>query len=339
MKRVKLLALALALAVTFSSVGARETREPADALVFDAISAPASVSYTGVVESIRIGTEGSDVSVYRIEHLAPALTGHFYTTPASLHGDEVITQGKRGYWVDARRRRIVQSSNGAVNDEIAFADNYILMRANYEAVEQPDESFDGRSVDVVALLNKYTHRSTLLLRIDRQTKLVLDKQEYGPDGALVDEVRFESVRYTANIASSDFSLPKTFSRVDGPRFAQPSDDVNRVLRSAGFNTRDPKFLPEGFSPVEGKLVAIQGVRTVHLLYSDGIRTVSLFENATASGLEMTRMHPQATTVSGRPAQYAENGETTLLAWSGPGLHFVLVGELSLGELQRIAASI
>ncbi len=167
---------------------------------------------------------------------------------------------------------------------------------------------------------------------------MLDKEEFAPDGSLVSEVRFDEIRFAPAMPASDFALPTQYARVPGPVFGEPSEDLDRVVRNAGFAAREPRSLPDGFSPVEGSLVELRGVLTVHFLYSDGIRTVSLFENAKASTLDMTRLQPQALQVDGRDAQYAEDGSTALLAWSDGNLHYTLVGELGLVDLRQIAPS-
>ena len=155
----------------------------------------------------------------------------------------------------------------------------------------------------------------MLVRIDEATKIVLDKEEFAPDGSLVSEVRFDEIRFVRAVPPSHFALPKQYARVHGPAFGEPSEDLDRVVRGAGFAAREPRSLPDGFSPVEGNLVELRGVVTVHFLYSDGIRTVSLFENVKSSTLDMTRFQPQTLQVDGRDAQYAEDGSTALLAWS------------------------
>ncbi|MGC1379922.1 MAG: hypothetical protein WA814_02720 [Candidatus Baltobacteraceae bacterium] len=312
---------------------------PVNSLLLAALAAPATVSYAGVVQVLRVGDREAQASVYRIEHRAPALTRRVYTTPATLAGETIVSRGDIDFAIDPKRHRIVETRNDAIGDRVAFNDNFALLRANYLASKRGEQDFDGRETVDVALTNKYSGQLTMMVRIDRQSKLVLDKQEFAPDGSLVSEVRFEEVRYAGAFPESDFALPKAYPTIQGPRFGEPSKNPDVVVRSAGFATREPKGLPEGFSPVEGNLVEIQGVRTLHLLYSDGIRSVSLFENVNDSTIDMTRFHPQPTSIGGRQAQYAEIGAMELLAWSDGSLHYALVGDLELAELQRIAASI
>lgn len=338
MKRVVLLACCGALVAGLSSAGA-SSEEPADALVYDAMAAPATISYAGTVQTVRIGNAGSQASVFRIEHRAPNQTVRRYTTPSALAGDYVITKGVQTYSVDIKRQRVVVGKNDAVNDQIAIDNNYLLLRQNYRAVKRGAESLGGRGVVDVALVNRYTRQTIVIVKIDTETKLVLDKQQFAGDGSLVAETRFEAVRFDAAMPDGDFAVPRTYTSVSGNTFATPSDDPHAVTANAGFPAREPKFLPDGFSPVEGNIVTLRGVRTMHVLYSDGLRTVSLFENGGSAAVNMNGMHPQATTIGGGPADYAESGPTTLLAWRDRDLRYALVGELELVELKRIAASI
>jgi len=338
MKRIALLACCSALVAGLSSAGA-SSEEPADSLVYDAMAAPATISYAGTVQRVRIGNAGSEASVFSIEHRAPNQTVRRYTTPSALAGDYVITKGVQTYSVDVKHHRVVVGKNDAINDQIAIDNNYLLLRQNYRAVKRGAESFDGRDVVEVGLINRYTHQTTVVVRIDTETKLVLDKQQFAGDGSLIAETRFEAIRYGAAMPDGDFAVPSAYSSVNGPTFATPSDDPHAITANAGFAVREPKFLPDGFSPVEGNIVMLRGVRTLHVLYSDGLRTVSLFENDSSAAVNMDGLRPQATTIGGGRADYAESGPTTLLAWGDRKLHYALVGEIELTELKRIAVSI
>ncbi|MGA8474256.1 MAG: sigma-E factor regulatory protein RseB domain-containing protein [Candidatus Cybelea sp.] len=339
MKPANAIAALAVLAGTLAFERASPLPVSSDALLFAAISAPSTVSYTGVVEVVRIGSHSAEASVYRVEHRAPDLTRRIYSAPSMLSGDSVISKGDVSFSIDARRHRIVETRNAALDDRIALNDNYALLRANYSIVRKGEESFDGRSTVSLMLVNKYNHQPAMLVRIDRESKIVLDKQEFARNGSLVGEVRFEEVRFTPAIPASDFALPSRYQLVQGPTFGDPPQSPDRVVRGAGFPARAPKALPEGFAPVEGSLVELKGVRTVHVLYSDGIRTVSLFENASASTLDMTGLQPEWTNVGVRRAEYAEDGAMALLAWSDGTLHYALVGELGLTELRQIAVSV
>ena len=81
------------------------------------------------------------------------------------------------------------------------------------------------------------------------------------------------------------------------------------------------------------------MRNLHLLYSDGIRTLSLFENNSDSEPDFGGVKPSITRFEGHDAQYVKDGPTTLLTWREHGLAFALIGDLDLKKLTEIAISV
>jgi negative regulator of sigma E activity len=339
MKRLNVAVAAALLAATTSIAGATTASEAPDALVADAMEAPAHVSYSGTVELVKIGARGAESSVFEIEHRAPDRTRKTFSAPSNVGGDSVVIVGNRSYDIDLARSRVVAAENDALTDPASLSANYLLLRRNYKAVAKDDEVFAGRPANVLALVSDYNHRSIVVIRIDRSTKLVLDKQTFSPDGTLVEEMRFVRVKFSGPMPDADFTIPQGLTQVAGPQRGVPSEAIDALVAKAGFAAHNPKFLPLGFSAVEGRVETIQGVRTLHLMYSDGIRTVSLFENAKASTPDLSRYHAQATRVGGGDGQYGQAGPTTILAWRTGDVNCALVGEMPLDELQKIAASI
>lgn len=335
-------ALAFALALN-GVVPAYAAAAPASAAPFallsDVLSAPSKVSYSAIVETVRIGNHGSEASVYRIEHRAPDMTRKVYSAPPALFGDSEITEGSLKYSIDEKHHRIVETKNAATaTDPKSVGDNEALIRANYRPVRVGTTSFGGRPVVGALLVNKYTNRGTIFVRVDRETNVVLDKQEFGPNGALLSETRLEQVRY-GPVPAANFALPKGYAVVDGPKVQEVSNDPDRLIHDAGFAARKPVALPEGFAPLSGDVVELRGSRTVQLLYSDGLRTVSLFESSAPIGPNMAPLHPQPVTLGGRTAQYGEDGAVDLLTWTDGKLYYTLVGELGITELANIAGKV
>jgi negative regulator of sigma E activity len=112
-----------------------------------------------------------------------------------------------------------------------------------------------------------------------------------------------------------------------------------VIKEAGFAPYEPKALPQGFDIVSADVTTVSGVRTLHLLYSDGLRSISLFENATDAAADFGSLHPKALYFEGHDAEYVEDGPTTLLTWKEHDIYFALVGDLLRNELVQIAKSV
>jgi negative regulator of sigma E activity len=337
MKRIAISAGLAAAAATLSLSTASPIRDPVDVLVSQASTAPGTLTYSGVVQSIVFDNDNAEAVVYRIEHRAPDVTERVYLAPEKLKGNMVLVRGARGYFVDPKRHRVVETLNDAVLDPVDRAEDYALVRLNYRTNARSDESFDGRRVKVVGLTNKYTGTTTMVMRIDRSTKLVLDRQEYSVGGTLLSETRFQEVRFAASLPDADFQLPGGYTTVNGPQFGTSTRNVSQLAGTAGFAARVPKSLPEGFAAIEGHVSKERAGPTVHVLYSDGIRTVSIFENANGSSIPTPDATP--THVGHNDGEYLQRGRNMLLTWNDGTRQYTLVGDVGIDELKKLAASL
>jgi outer membrane lipoprotein-sorting protein len=330
----------VAAALVVASLSQASAAPPPDSamtLLCAALSAPATVSYAGVVEAVRIGREFSEASVYRVEHRAPDLTRRSYTAPPPLDGESIVTRGDTDYVIDPKRRHVTETPNDSPEDRNSFARDADLLRANYRAVARDSDAFDGRSTLMVTAIDRFTNRPLLMVRIDRETKLVLDRQEFDANGSLRSESHFDVVRVTT-APLADFVVPDDFTLSKAVE-SNRSTDIMRVAHDAGFDARAPRQLAEGFSPLEADSGAVGSARNLHILYSDGVRAISLFESASTTAPEMAPFHPEAVIVGKRTGEYAVDGATALLSWSDGARCYTLVGEITLPELQRLAASV
>lgn len=340
-KRLASLAVAAVLLAAAPTVRAQDG-QGATAILRSSLEAPQHLSFAGQLQSVQFGTTKSEATIYRIEHRAPDLTRRTYIAPQALYGDWSVTRGTQSYNVDVKNHRVIVSKNAVMEDQIAKDDNFGLLMANYRPVLAPNENIAGRDAVVLLLMNRYTGQVAMRLWIDKATGLMLGRETYAGNGSVTHQMRFDQISYTNGLPPAIFAQPHIpgYETTRGLDHGTPSSAIFNVVKTAGFKARAPKYLPEGFSPVAGNVSDIKGVRTLHLLYSDGIRTISLFENALGAAADLSRFKIQSTRVADHDAQYVEDGPTRLLTWTEEsGLHYALVGELSQKELVRIAASV
>ena len=320
-------------------LGAAPAPNP-DQLLRDAVAAYSHYSYAGQVQNTDFGTSRADAVLFRIEHRAPDLTRRWYLAPESLFGDSIVSRGDTSYDIDPHNHRIIFTKDDALDDQVAEDDNFGLLLHNYQATIGPDENVAGRTAITVLLVNKYTGQTIMRMSLDSQTKLVLQKELYAPSGAVSHQMRFEQIAYEKSFPTGLFEVPTSgYTQIQGSGHGLPSNDLRAVVQTAGFAVHGPQYLPDGFLPVAGDVSDIKGVRTLHLLYSDGLRTVSLFQNARGASVDTSHYAVHATKVGSHDAKYFEDGSTMLVAWAAGDLHFELVGELSRDELLRIASSV
>jgi outer membrane lipoprotein-sorting protein len=342
--RAAIVALGAAFALNLPDpAAAAPTRPPAKnaaALVHAALDAPKHISYVGQIQTVRFGTKVATATVQRVEHRAPASTRRTFLAPESLYGEYDITLGTQTTKFDPKHSRVL-TVNHPRTEGAGGDDNTLLLASNYRAVIGPVEVVAARPATTVSLVNKFTGERAMRLWIDNATNVVLAKEAYHTDGSLAWRMRFDEIRYTNEIPRDLFStqIPSGFSEIEGHHFNDMSTDFQRTLDAAGFGAVGPHILPDGFSLIGSEVSIVNGVKNVHLLYSDGIRTLSLFENNAGVGADFGTMKPQTAHFDGHDAQYAKDGPTTLFTWRDHGIAFALVGDFDIRELTQIASSV
>lgn len=339
-------AFALVFAVTVPViVFAAPTPTPAtgdpNALVREALDSPRHVSYVGQLQTIRWGTRVANATIQRVEHLAPSSTRRTFLAPEALYGEYDITLGTTTTKIDPKQKRALISENPSSDNASTMNNNILLLAANYRAVVGPVEIVAARPATTITLVNKFSGERMMRLWIDNETKVVLAKEAYHQDGSLAWRSRFDEIRFTNQIPSGIFAptIPPGFQEVEGRRFAAITDDLQRTIDDAGFKPINPKYLPDGFRVIGAENSIVNGKRNLHLLYSDGIRSLSLFENNADAEPDFGGIKPSITHFEGHEAQFVKDGPTTLIAWREHGLAFTLVGDLDLKKLTAIAMSV
>jgi outer membrane lipoprotein-sorting protein len=305
-----------------------------------AMNAERTVSYVAQIQTIRFGATGSEATIVKEEHLAPNQTHKVYLAPESLYGDSVIVRNDDTMTYDAKRSRVVVT-HGPRYEESVTNGNLGLLLANYRPVLSTTKIVAGRATIPCALINRFTGELVMRLWIDAETRLILQRETYHANGTVGSRVQFEDIRYTAAIPPAVFAtpVPHGYTMVRREDSGSPSTDVGRVLAQAGFSPAGPHYLPEGFTLVSADVATPKGTKTLHLLYSDGIRSLSLFETASNAPTDYGKLKPVATKIGNRDATYVNEGTTTLLSWKDKGLVFALVGDLDVKDLKAIASSV
>ena len=115
---------------------------------------------------------------------------------------------------------------------------------------------------------RYEHRVWL----DTETGFPLQTQLIGADGAPLEQIKFADIRLDPEIVES--SLTSTYSTENFKWYNQPKRRVTRVVDNSWENTA----LPLGFRLVSSQSEIMPGTEdaVTHLLYSDGLASVSVF---------------------------------------------------------------
>jgi len=336
---------ALLFAAALLAAGARSPQArvvpDASARLRASFTAPARVTYEGELETTNFASERAVATVLRIEHQAPARTRRSYLAPSELFGDYVVVRGGARFDFDAKRRRLVITHNPLLDDQIAAGGDYARVMRNYRPIFGGRETIAGRPADAISLVSRFTGERIVRVLLDAQTHLVLEKVIYHGNGAIASQMRFDRLRYVAHLPPQFFAVatPPGYVTVAGRDVAAAEADRAHVVGRVGFAPVEPRSLPQGFALIRTDVATAKGIPTVHLVYSDGLRLLSLFENNRDADAAFEGLHPRTVRFEGHDAQQVEDGSTTLLSWKERGIAFVLVGDLLARELVPIAASV
>jgi len=254
---------------------------------------------------------GVITAILKVVHLRPNLTRTEYFTPDSLAGVIVIEDGDSGWkycpsqgvWERLYPDCVLPTS--AIRREAL--ENFNLRLVGVETVA-------GRPSFVIHAVPKRSGEFPRRVWVDREHYLVMATQVENPRGSIVNSSRYTSIEFNPNDISP--SVFKVTGRVK-PASVQPG-------KPAGFKPAKPSYLPQGYKMLGMDSMMVNGKTCVHMQYSNGANTISLFQRA-ADGKS--------------PGPQAGGKFTNVLTWVRGGVMFTLVGSISRAELQKIADSV
>ena len=284
----------------------------AAALLERAYHATTATAYSGVQYVTAWGDDGASSLVIDIAH-EPHVGS--YVQVAST--------------VTAPEARVFEPDSGGAQGASTTvpglpAEPLLLLKQHYDLRLAPNDVVAGRPVQVV---QAWRSDGTLAASfwLDVATSLVLRRELFDKTGRLV--------RASAYVAI----------RIGQP--AQPPSFVQELVRRPAGQPLGPaaqaqlqrakwhivKMLPGGLTLYDARSWVDAGHRVVHLSYSDGLSTLSLFEQR--GHLSTSKMHGWHQQHVRGATVYAKGTEPEQLVWSAHGVVYTLVGDAPEDVLQ------
>jgi hypothetical protein len=186
----------------------------------------------------------------------------------------------------------------------------------------------GRSAQLLEARRRADGTVAQRMLIDDATGLVVEREIYERDGSLVQSMAFERLWKDPDavvLVEADGAAPV----VGGDAAAEVVGDLRAPLR-------DPASVGDGFALV-GRWTRPDGVS--HLLYSDGLFGVSVFEQAGRLDWGALPAGGQGTSIGGLPALRYSLPMGPAVIWERDGVVFTLVGAAATDELAAIGADV
>jgi outer membrane lipoprotein-sorting protein len=311
----------------------------ANDLLKQAVVADDRVSYTGTVTTLVYGPHGADATVVRVDHSAPKKWRMWYVAPADAYGRLIVSNETTTYQYEPKIATVYsdewQHSAPALTLDL---DTAKVLR-NYSIDVGAASDVAGRKAVSLSLVSKYSGALVERVWLDDRTQLVLQRETYHADGTIDTKTSFDNIRIVNDLPKElfDLTVPAGMQVKAGTTFGKVAKDQATIQSGLDFTIVNPKYVPEGFSFDTASLASTNGIATAQLLYTDGLRDFSVFENSTQRLPELDS--PKSIDIDDSTGVTDEIAGETLLSWNANGLNITLVGDLPAKQLARIGASV
>jgi hypothetical protein len=170
-----------------------------------------------------------------------------------------------------------------------------------------------------------------VLHVDEASGLIVRRETYAPDGRPLRVVAFTSLR----VATDALAAP------DGEGLEVEAATLARTeaatLEQHGFVV--PRTLPGGYELAGGYEVEAATVPTLHLVYTDGLYTLSVFQQQGRLSRSALSGATELRSVAGGAVWRWPGSEPRRVIWSGDGLTFTGLTDAPVDELLTVVAGL
>jgi sigma-E factor negative regulatory protein RseB len=275
-----------------------------------------NASYTGTV----IRTKGGDAEALKVVHSVADGVISDKLTVQEGNGLEIIRKGDEVHCILPDKKSVlVEPWNNQTTLFSSLPDSDVQFGHEYDISLVREDRIAGRKTVLLAIRAhdefRYSHR----LWLDRSTAFPLKTELLDGDGSLLEQVKFADVNLETSISAE--ALSPSFN-LDS--FTWHSGTAKRVGVEVETDWVSDD-LPAGFRVVSTKTEQLAGTEdpVIHILYSDGLATVSVF----VARIQKKKI-ARRSNVGGSNAYSQQLGDYQITA----------VGEVPAVTVERIASS-
>jgi sigma-E factor negative regulatory protein RseB len=278
-----------------------------------ATTAPTWVAYHGVQFVSAWSDTGSTSLVVEVDHRpgqgTTVRTGSTTQTPAA---DTFLP-------ADGVEPSVIGGSNALER-----------LSANYSVVVAGRRTVSGRPADLVEARWPGSGRPAARFWLDTATGLVLRREVYDDQGRTTRASAF--VEIVVGKPTDTRHLPRAMA----PAWSEEVDySARESMRTKGWHC--PDKLPGALDLVDARRGGEAGAPILHLSYTDGLATVSLFEQR--GRLDSDNLDGYQRQEDGGRAVYVRDGIPQRVVWSANGTVFTLVADAPAATVDDVVAAL
>lgn len=279
-----------------------------DELLQKSETAEKYVSYRGTKVATFHFAGGLLSAKFKVVHLLPNKTRTEFFTPTALSGIIVIQNGPKFWKYYPRHDEWEESSIPIVIPAETIHQETLR---NFDLHLVGTDTIAGRPTYIVFAVPHNRLDSARRVWIDKDCYLIIRSQMETPHGTVVNSSRF------TNIEINPKDIPASAFKVTG-KVRQARKTVEKH-----FSVIKPSYLPKGYKLVGISRMSVNGYCSAHLQFSNGANVISLFQRKASKEAPLSPVKSKVTNV---------------LTWAHNGIRFILMGDVPVSELRKIAVS-
>ena len=212
------------------------------------------------------------------------------------------------------------------------------MMHNYKLTFSHAEIMLGRKAIPVMITPRQTYNPSRRLWLEPETGIILKDQFFAPDGRVRSSSVYMSLSQAVQPANL-FKVPREATEPDlfGPASFSPRGSPAEVERESGRPVLLPAHVPSGFRPVlYGIMHTGSGRKMPAVRYSDGLAAFTLFQRGWGAGNGAGR---RGRGPGGGNCVGQSGLQQSVVTISGQRSNYILMGDIAMAELERIARSL
>lgn len=249
--------------------------------------------------------------------------------------------------------------------EDAQIHNIQILLKNYKVRVLDGGSVAGRNTYLIEIDPKNFDRPSSKIWIDKEKSITLKTEQYNTKKVLQRVIAYSTIDFEPVIDDTSFQIPRKFWDKKKPfkqsdreeiwNYTQEKPDLDKIKDKVHFEIILPDRVPSGFALQSINIIKISKEQNIHLKYTDGLTTLSVFQSPSNEMRKGPRNEPPPPSSSLRPPpppkdrvdRIVINGvncevlyriPVLIFRWQNKGIYYTIIGELQKKEMTNIASS-
>ncbi len=298
------------------------------------LDAPSQVNLEGIREEKIFTSKLTHTFVSKVIYQKPNFIYLEYINPSQITGRVLIDDGeKRIEYLPKIKKTKTLLSPTSLQAEKRKEKTFQVLLQNFLISQLSPEKILERETYVIFLSPKNPNNPSVKIWLDKETYFTLKKEKYTPQGKLISLLIYKEIQFNKSFSQEMLyrKIPK-IPPITKKNIPSIFYDLEQLKDQINFSLSLPQCFPPDYIFQEAELM--RDNKTIKLAYTNGIQIMVFFQRPHTN--LMMQQHPIE--FGDVKVRFREGLFGNTLVWNKENRTFILMGELNLEEMVKIAHS-